>query len=169
MKKILLLVALFMLHLTSLAQPLCVIDGLLVTDSILSVTSDEMRSDSAKQVVAKRLGWFSCHAIDTIFVLDKDVLSKVNRCCQGNDIVIIRTNSFAKFNWVVDGKLTKPRREMSIVEFKLLRPVLTAAFPRELRIENIKKISVLCAVDDVRPEARPTILITTKAFKRHRK
>ena len=44
------------------AQTLCVIDGTPIPDSLLHVTIDEMRTDSAKQIVAKRLGFIPSQA-----------------------------------------------------------------------------------------------------------
>ena len=55
MKRLLLISILALTSLSASAQ-ICVIDGQLVPDSLLHVSVDEMRSDSAKQIVSKRLG-----------------------------------------------------------------------------------------------------------------
>ena len=67
LKRVLVWLSLVLLStLTAHSQTLCVIDGTPIPDSLLHITIDEMRSDSAKQIVAKRLGLIPPYAIESI-------------------------------------------------------------------------------------------------------
>lgn len=154
-----------MLQVGLFAGELCVLDGLLVPDTLLAVSTAELKSDSAKNVISRRLGWLSPYAIDTVIVVDNRLMSAV---CYGDHqgVVVIKTNSLAQFNWVVAGKPAKPKKKLSVVDFKLMHPLLTNYFPRNLRPENIGTIAVALYASDIRPDARPTIFVTTKRRKR---
>ena len=72
--------------LSTRAQTLCVIDGTPLPDSLLHVTIDEMRSDSAKQIVAKRLGLIPPYAIESIQTFSAEELIK-----QGKNITFCKS------------------------------------------------------------------------------
>ena len=95
----------------------CVIDGVIIPDSLLRVSVDEMRSDSAKQIVAKRLGFLSPFAIDTIRIFPKGKMQTF--CREPADIILIQTNTLAQLQWVVNGKLKKPKKRLTIIDYKL--------------------------------------------------
>lgn len=73
---------------------LCVIDGVIIPDSLLRVSVDEMRSDSAKLIVAKRLGFLSPFAIDAIRIFPKGKMQTF--CREPADIILIQTNTLAQ-------------------------------------------------------------------------
>ena len=87
------------------AQTLCVIDGIPLPDSLLHVTIDEMQSDSAKQIVAKRLGLIPPYAIESIQTFSVEELIKQGKniifCKSPKDIIIMRTNSLVELQWVI--------------------------------------------------------------------
>lgn len=84
------------------AQTLCVIDGTPIPDSLLHVTIDEMRTDSAKQIVAKRLGFIPSQAIESIQIFSAEEQIEQGKyiifCKIPKDIIFIRTNSLQSFN-----------------------------------------------------------------------
>ena len=53
-------------------QALCVIDGTPLPDSLLHVTINEMRSDSAKEIVANRLRLIPPYAIESIQIFSPE-------------------------------------------------------------------------------------------------
>ena len=101
LKRVLVWLSLVLLStLTAHSQTLCVIDGTPIPDSLLHITIDEMRTDSAKQIVAKRLGLIPPQAIESIQILPVEELIKQGKnitfCKKLKDIIIIRTNSLAE-------------------------------------------------------------------------
>lgn len=152
--------------LSTRAQTLCVIDGTPFPDSLLHVTIDEMRSDSAKQIVAKRLGLIPPQAIESIQILPAEELIKQGKnitfCKKPKDIIIIRTNSLAELQWVINGKLRKPRKKLTIIDYKLSPHRIMEALPREINSTDIVSIDILTYTNDPRLEKHPVIVIKTK-------
>lgn len=159
-KKLFVLLVFTLINLSALAQALCIVEGLLVPDSILYVTSDEMRSEDAPAIIGNRINGISKYAIKSISVIDKDSCYGIQR-----DIVIIRTNSLALFDWVVDGKQVLPRRPLNVIEYKISPHLLHKSLPKGINEKNIKDISIVFRNGEVRPEARSTIYITTRKRK----
>ena len=148
------------------AQTLCVIDGTPLPDSLLHVTIDEMRSDSAKQIVSHRLGLIPPYAIETIQTFSADEQIKqaknITFCKTPRDIVIIRTNSFAELQWVLNGKMIKPRKRLTIIDYKLTPQRIMEALPRRIKPTDIGSVNIITNINDPRQEKHPTIVIKTK-------
>ena len=148
------------------AQTLCVIDGTPLPDSLLHVTIDEMRSDSAKEIVAKRLGLIPPQAIESIQILPAEELIRQGKnitfCKKPKDIIIIRTNSLAELQWVINGKLKKPRKKLTIIDYKLSPQRIMAALPKDINSSDIVSVDILTYTNDTRLERHPTIVIKTK-------
>ena len=162
----LLLFFIFFFTLTTRAQTLCVIDGTPLPDSLLHVTIDEMRSDSAKQIVAKRLGLILPYAIESIQTFSAEEQIKQGKnitfCKTPRDIVIIRTNSFAELQWILNGKIINPRKRLTIIDYKLSPQRITEALPRGIKTTDILSADILTYINDPRQEKHPTIVIKTK-------
>ena len=163
------LICIILIVLTTLsthAQTLCVIDGTPLPDSLLHVTIDEMRSDSAKQIVAKRLGLIPPYAIESIQTFSVEELIKQGKnitfCKPPKDIIIIRTNSLAEIQWVINGKLRKPRKKLTIIDYKLSPQRITEALPRGIKPSDILSADLLTYINDPRQEKHPTIVIKTR-------
>ena len=148
------------------AQTLCVIDGTPLPDSLLHVTIDEMRSDSAKQIVAKRLGLIPPYAIESIqtFAAEEQIKQgkNITFCKSPKDIIIMRTNSLAELQWVINGKLRKPRKKLTIIDYKLSPQRITEALPRGIKPTDILSADLLTYINDPQLEKHPTIVIKTK-------
>ena len=148
------------------AQTLCVIDGTPLPDSLLHVTIDEMQSDSAKQIVAKRLGLIPSYAIESIQTFSAEEQIKQGKnitfCKTPADIIIIRTNSLAELQWVINGKLRKPRKKLTIIDYKLSPQRITEALPRGIKPTDILSADFLTYINDPRLEKHPTIVIKTR-------
>ena len=148
------------------AQTLCVIDGTPLPDSLLHVTIDEMRSDSAKQIVSHRLGLIPPYAIESIqtFAAEKQIKQgkNITFCKSPKDIIIIRTNSLAELQWVINGKLRKPRKKLTIIDYKLSPQRITEALPKDIKPTDILSADILTYINDPRQEKHPTIVIKTK-------
>ena len=152
--------------LTTRAQTLCVIDGIPLPDSLLHVTIDEMRSDSAKQIVSHRLGLISPYAIESIQIFSAEEQIKqvknITFCKSPADIIIIRTNSLAELQWVLNGKMIKPRKKLTIIDYKLTPQRIMEALPRNIKPTDIGSVNILTYINDPRLEKHPTIVIKTK-------
>ena len=163
---LLFLLFLLFLPLTTRAQTLCVIDGVPLPDTLLHVTIDEMRSDSAKQIVSHRLGLIPPYAIETIQTFSADEQIKqaknITFCKTPRDIIIIRTNSFAELQWIINGKLRKPRKKLTIIDYKLSPQRIMEALPRHIKPTDILSTDILTYINDPRLEKHPTIVIKTK-------
>ena len=148
------------------AQTLCVIDGTPLPDSLLHVTIDEMRSDSAKQIVAHRLRLIAPYAIESIQTFSADEQIKqaknITFCKTPRDIIIIRTNSFAELQWVLNGKMIKPRKRLTIIDYKLTPQRIMEALPRRIKPTDIGSVNIITYINDPRQEKHPTIVIKTK-------
>ena len=166
----LLLFFIFFFTLTTRAQTLCVIDGTPLPDSLLHVTIDEMRSDSAKQIVAKRLGLIPPYAIESIqtFSAEEQIRQgkNITFCKPPKDIIIMRTNSLAELQWVINGKLRKPRKKLTIIDYKLSPQRITEALPKDIKPTDILSADILTYINDPRLEKHPTIVIKTKTSNR---
>ncbi|EHG17013.1 hypothetical protein [Prevotella histicola] len=167
LKRVLVWLSLVLLStLTVHSQTLCVIDGTPIPDSLLHITIDEMRTDSAKQIVAKRLGLISPQAIESIQILPAEELIKQGKnitfCKKPKDIIIIRTNSLAELQWVINGKLKKPRKKLTIIDYKLSPQRIMAALPKDINSSDIVSVDILTYTNDPRLERHPTIVIKTK-------
>ena len=152
--------------LSTRAQTLCVIDGTPFPDSLLHVTIDEMRSDSAKEIVAKRLGLIPPYAIESIQIFSAEEQIKQRKnitfCKTPRDIVFIRTNSFAELQWILNGKIINPRKRLTIIDYKLSPQRITEALPRRIKPTDILSADIITYIDDPRQEKHPTIVIKTK-------
>ncbi len=170
MKRILYcLLSILLLCLRSYAQTLCIIDGSPVPDSILQASIKEMQSDSARQIVAQRIGNISPYAISSVQTISKECIASKSICCNPpSDIIVIQTNRFAQFDWIVDGKLMKPSKDITIVDYKLSPQILSDALPRKVKRCGIASIKVMLYRNNPRPEARPTVIIETKKKKTRR-
>ena len=148
------------------AQTLCVIDGTPLPDSLLHITIDEMRSDSAKQIVAKRLGLIPPQAIESIQIFSAEEQIEQGKyiifCKTPKDIIFIRTNSLAELQWVINGKLKKPRKRLTILDYKLSPQHIMAALPKDINPSDIVSVDILTYTNDPRLERHPTIVIKTK-------
>lgn len=148
------------------AQTLCVIDGTPLPDSLLHVTIDEMRSDSANEIVAKRLKLIPPDAIESIqtFAVEEQIKQgkNITFCKPPKDIIIMRTNSLAELQWVINGKLRKPRKKLTIIDYKLSPQRITEALPRGIKPTDILSADILTYINDPRQEKHPTIVIKTK-------
>nr|WP_315455464.1 50S ribosomal protein L19 [uncultured Prevotella sp.] len=148
------------------AQTLCVIDGTPLPDSLLHVTIDEMRSDAAKQIVAKRLGFIPPYAIESIQIFSAEEQIKQGKnitfCKSPADIIIIRTNSLAELQWVINGKLRNPRKKLTIIDYKLSPQRITEALPKGIKPTDILSADLLTYINDPRQEKHPTIVIKTR-------
>ena len=148
------------------AQTLCVIDGIPLPDSLLHVTIDEMRSDSAKQIVSHRLGLIPPQAIESIqtFSAEEQIRQgkNITFCKTPRDIVIIRTNSFAELQWILNGKMINPRKRLTIIDYKLSPQRIMEALPRRIKPTDIVSADILTYINDPRQEKHPTIMIKTK-------
>ena len=166
----LLLFFIFFFTLTTRAQTLCVIDGTPLPDSLLHVTIDEMRSDSAKEIVAKRLGLIPPYAIESIqtFAAEEQIKQgkNITFCKSPKDIIIMRTNSLAELQWVINGKLRKPRKKLTIIDYKLSPQRIMEALPRNIKPTNIGSVNIITYINDPRQEKHPTIVIKTKTYNR---
>ena len=166
----LLLFFIFFFTLTTRAQTLCVIDGTPLPDSLLDVTIDEMRSDSAKQIVSHRLGLIPPYAIETIQTFSADEQIKqaknITFCKTPRDIVIIRTNTFAELQWVLNGKMIKPRKKLTIIDYKLTPQRIMEALPSRIKPTDIGSVNIITYINDPRQEKHPTIVIKTKTSNR---
>ena len=167
LKRVLVWLSLVLLStLTAHSQTLCVIDGTPIPDSLLHITIDEMRSDSAKQIVAKRLGFIPPYAIESIQTFSTEELIKQGKnitfCKTPADIIIIRTNSLAEIQWVINGKLRKPRKKLTIIDYKLSPQRIMAALPKDINPSDIVSVDILTYTNDPRLERHPTIVIKTK-------
>ena len=152
------------------AQTLCVIDGTPLPDSLLHVTIDEMRSDSAKQIVSHRLRLIPPQAIESIQTFSTEEQIKQGKnitfCKSPADIIFIRTNSLAELQWVINGKLRKPRKKLTIIDYKLSPQRITEALPRGIKPTDILSVDILTYINDPRQEKHPTIVIKTKTSNR---
>lgn len=152
------------------SQTLCVIDGTPIPDSLLHVTIDEMRTDSAKQIVAKRLGFIPSQAIESIQIFSAEEQIEQGKyitfCKTPKDIIFIRTNSLAELQWVINGKLKKPRKKLTIIDYKLSPQRITEALPRGIKPTDILTADILTYINDPRLEKHPTIVIKTKTSNR---
>ena len=152
--------------LTTRAQALCIIDGVPLPDTLLHVTIDEMRSDSAKQIVSHRLGLIPPYAIETIQTFSADEQIKqaknITFCKTPRDIVIIRTNTFAELQWVLNAKMIKPRKKLTIIDYKLTPQRIMEALPRNIKPTDIGSVNIITYINDPRQEKHPTIMIKTK-------
>jgi len=148
------------------AQTLCVIDGIPLPDSLLHVTIDEMRSDSAKEIVSHRLRLIPPQAIESIqiFAVEEQIKQgkNITFCKPPKDIIIMRTNSLAELQWVINGKLRKPRKKLTIIDYKLSPQRITEALPKGIKPTDILSADILTYVNDPRQEKHPTIVIKTK-------
>ena len=148
------------------AQTLCVIDGTPLPDSLLHVTIDEMRSDSAKQIVSHRLGLIPPYAIESIqtFAAEEQIKQgkNITFCKSPKDIIIMRTNSLAELQWVINGKLRKPRKKLTIIDYKLSPQRIMEALPRGFKPTDILSADLLTYINDPQLEKHPTIVIKTK-------
>ena len=167
LKRVLVWLSLVLLStLTAHSQTLCVIDGTPIPDSLLHITIDEMRTDSAKQIVAKRLGLIPPQAIESIQILPAEELIKQGKnitfCKKPKDTIIIRTNSLAELQWVINGKLKKPRKKLTIIDYKLSPQRIMAALPKDINPSDIVSVDILTYTNDPRLERHPTIVIKTK-------
>lgn len=163
---LLFLLFLLFLPLTTRAQTLCVIDGVPLPDTLLHVTIDEMQSDSAKQIVSHRLRLIPPYAIESIqtFSADEQIrqAKNITFCKTPRDIIIIRTNSFAELQWIINGKLRKPRKKLTIIDYKLSPQRIMEALPRYIKPTDILSTDILTYINDPRLEKHPTIVIKTK-------
>lgn len=152
--------------LTTRAQTLCVIDGIPLPDSLLHVTIDEMRSDSAKQIVSHRLRLIPPQAIESIQIFSAEEQIRQGKnitfCKTPKDIIIMRTNSLAELQWVINGKLRKPRKKLTIIDYKLSPQRITEALPRRIKPTDILSADILTYINDPRQEKHPTIVIKTR-------
>ena len=167
LKRVLVWLSLVLLStLTAHSQTLCVIDGTPIPDSLLHITIDEMRTDSAKQIVAKRLGLIPPYAIESIqtFSVEEQIRQgkNITFCKSPADIIIIRTNSLAELQWVINGKLRKPRKKLTIIDYKLSPQRIMAALPKDINPSDIVSVDILTYTNDPRLERHPTIVIKTK-------
>ncbi len=167
LKRVLVWLSLVLLStLTAHSQTLCVIDGTPIPDSLLHITIDEMRTDSAKQIVAKRLGFIPPYAIESIqtFSAEEQIRQgkNITFCKSPADIIIIRTNSLAELQWVINGKLRKPRKKLTIIDYKLSPQRIMAALPKDINPSDIVSVDILTYTNDPRLERHPTIVIKTK-------
>ena len=148
------------------AQSLCVIDGVPLPDTLLHVTIDEMQSDSAKQIVSHRLRLIPPYAIESIqtFSADEQIrqAKNITFCKTPRDIIIIRTNSFAELQWIINGKLRKPRKKLTIIDYKLSPQRIMETLPRHIKPTDILSTDILTYINDPRLEKHPTIVIKTK-------
>ena len=163
---LLFLLFLLFLPLTTRAQTLCVIDGVPLPDTLLHVTIDEMQSDSAKQIVSHRLRLIPPYAIESIqtFSADEQIrqAKNITFCKTPRDIIIMRTNSFAELQWIINGKLRKPRKKLTIIDYKLSPQRIMEALPRHIKPTDILSTDILTYINDPRLEKHPTIVIKTK-------
>ena len=152
--------------LTTRAQALCIIDGVPLPDTLLHVTIDEMRTDSAKQIVSHRLGLIPPYAIESIqtFAVEEQITQgkNITFCKPPKDIIIMRTNSLAELQWVINGKLRKPRKKLTIIDYKLSPQRITEALPRGIKPTDILSVNILTYINDPRQEKHPTIVIKTR-------
>ena len=152
--------------LTTRAQTLCVIDGIPLPDSLLHVTIDEMRSDSAKQIVSHRLGLIPPYAIESIQIFSVEEQIKQGKnitfCKSPADIILIRTNSLAELQWVLNGKMIKPCKKLTIIDYKLTPQRIMEALPRNIKPTDIGSVNILTYINDPRQEKHPTSVIKTK-------
>lgn len=148
------------------AQSLCVIDGVPLPDTLLHVTIDEMQSDSTKQIVSHRLRLIPPYAIESIqtFSADEQIrqAKNITFCKTPRDIIIIRTNSFAELQWIINGKLRKPRKKLTIIDYKLSPQRIMEALPRHIKPTDIGSVNIITHINDPRQEKHPTIVIKTK-------
>ena len=171
LKRVLFWLSLVLLStLTAHSQTLCVIDGTPIPDSLLHVTIDEMRTDSAKQIVAKRLGFIPSQAIESIQIFSAEEQIEQGKyiifCKTPKDIIFIRTNSLAELQWVINGKLRKPRKKLTIIDYKLSPQRITEALPRGVKPTDIGSVNIITYINDPRLEKHPTIVIKTKTSNR---
>ncbi|WP_242403041.1 50S ribosomal protein L19 [Prevotella scopos] len=147
-------------------QTLCVIDGIPLPDSLLHVTIDEMRSDSAKQIVSHRLGLIPPYAIESIQIFSAEEQIKQGKnitfCKLPADIILIRTNSLAELQWILNGKMINPRKRLTIIDYKLSPQRITEALPRRIKPTDILSADIITYINDPRQEKHPTIVIKTK-------
>ena len=76
---------------------------------------------------------------------------------------MIRTNTLAQLQWVVNGKVAKPKKLLTIIDYKLSPTCLEAALPKGVKSQKIISIQILVPKNyTIRPEARPTVIVETK-------
>jgi len=167
LKRLLTCILLTMLvTLSTRGQALCVIDGTPLPDSLLHVTINEMRSDSAKEIVANRLRLIPPYAIESIQIFSPEEQIKQGNnltfCKTPRDIVFIRTNSFAELQWIIDGRPKKPHKRLTIIEYMLSPKSIIEAMPKSIKSTDISALHLITYRKDPRQEMRPTIVIETK-------
>ena len=167
LKRLLTCILLTMLvTLSTRGQALCVIDGTPLPDSLLHVTINEMRSDSAKEIVANRLRLISPYAIESIQIFSPEEQIKQGKnitfCKTPRDIVLIRTNSFAELQWIIDGRPKKPHKWLTIIEYMLSPKSIIEAMPKGIKSTDISALHLITYRKDPRQEMCPTIVIETK-------
>ncbi len=139
LKRVLVWLSLVLLStLTAHSQTLCVIDGTPIPDSLLHITIDEMCTDSAKQIVAKRLGLIPPQAIESIQILPAEELIK-----QGKNITFCKSPA-------------------DIIDYKLSPQRIMAALPKDINPSDIVSVDILTYTNDPRLERHPTLVIKTK-------
>lgn len=147
-------------------QALCVIDGTPLPDSLLHVTINEMRSDSAKEIVANRLRLIPPYAIESIQIFSPEEQIKQGNnltfCKTPRDIVFIRTNSFAELQWIIDGRPKKPHKRLTIIEYMLSPKSIIEVMPKSIKSTDISALHLITYRKDPRQEMRPTIIIETR-------
>ena len=103
-----------------------------LTPSCTSPSTDAV--GFAKQIVAKRLGLIPPYAIESIqtFSAEEQIRQgkNITFCKSPADIIIIRTNSLAELQWVINGKLRKPRKKLTTIDYKLSPQRIMEALPR---------------------------------------
>ncbi|WP_455079544.1 hypothetical protein [Prevotella melaninogenica] len=118
--------------------------------------------------MAKRLGLIPPQAIESIqtFAVEEQIRQGKNIifCKPPKDIIIMRTNSLAELQWVINGKLRKPRKKLTIIDYKLSPQRITEALPRRIKPTDILSADILTYVNDPRQEKHPTIVIKTKSL-----
>ncbi|WP_311454851.1 hypothetical protein [Prevotella melaninogenica] len=116
--------------------------------------------------MAKRLGLIPPYAIESIqtFAVEEQIKQgkNITFCKSPKDIIIMRTNSLAELQWVINGKLRKPRKKLTIIDYKLSPQRITEALPRGIKPTDILSADILTYINDPRMEKHPTIVIKTR-------
>lgn len=120
--------------------------------------------------MAKRLGLIPPYAIESIqtFAVEEQIKQGKNIifCKPPKDIIIMRTNSLAELQWVINGKLRKPRKKLTIIDYKLSPQRITEALPKGIKPTDIGSVNIITYINDPRMEKHPTIVIKTKTSNR---
>lgn len=147
--------------------PLCFIDGKEVPATTLRITLDEMKSDSAKRVIANRLGenMIDSTAIATIEVVEDANTAEpqmFNYASNAGAVIITTNEKYTALRWEVNGKERKPAKHLTLIDYFLRGDkIVTEAFP-SIKLEDADMIQLSAEKNPHWDHQINTVSISTK-------